>query len=81
MDRDALRTLLQDILRNIVADDGVAIHDESVADEVAGWDSTNHVRLIVAIEEELHIRFQADEIVAPTSVGGLLDLIEAKLKP
>jgi acyl carrier protein len=80
MDRDAIRTKVQDTLRNVVGDDGVVINDESVAGEVRGWDSTNHVRLIVALEEELQIHFETDEIVAPATVGGLLDLIQSKLK-
>jgi acyl carrier protein len=79
MDRDALRTRVQNILRDVVDDDGVVISDETTADEVTDWDSTNHVRLIVAIEEDLHIRFETDEITAPESVGDLLDLIQSKL--
>ncbi len=79
MDRDVLRTKVQNILRDVVDDDGVVISDATTADEVADWDSTNHVRLIVAIEEELHIRFETHEITAPDSVGELLDLIESKL--
>jgi acyl carrier protein len=79
MDRDALRTKLQDILRDVVDDDSLVITDETVADDVVDWDSTNHVRLIVALEEELHIRFETHEITAPESVGELLDLIRSKL--
>jgi acyl carrier protein len=79
MDRDVLRTRVQNILRDVVDDDSVVISDETTADEVTDWDSTNHVRLIVAIEGELHIRFETDEITAPESVGQLLDLIQSKL--
>jgi acyl carrier protein len=57
----------------------VVVTDETVADDVVDWDSTNHVRLIVAIEEEFHIRFETDEITKPESVGDLVDLISAKL--
>ena len=49
MDRDAIRTKLQDILRDVVDDDSVAITDATIADDIARWDSTNHVRLIVAL--------------------------------
>ena len=79
MDRDVLRTKVQNILRDVVDDDSVVITDDMAADDVTDWDSTNHVRLIVAIEEELHIRFETDEITAPESVGELLDLIQSKL--
>jgi acyl carrier protein len=49
------------------------------SDDVAEWDSTNHVRLMVAIEAEFGIRFEVDEITSPESVGELIDLIASKL--
>ena len=79
MERADIRAKVQEILRDIVDDDEVVVTDETVADDVVDWDSTNHVRLIVAIEEEFHIRFETDEITKPESVGDLVDLISAKL--
>jgi acyl carrier protein len=79
MNRDGIRAKVQEILRDVVDDDSVAITDDTVADDVVDWDSTNHVRLIVALEEDLGIRFETDEISAPESVGELVDLIQSKL--
>ena len=79
MNRDELRAKVQEILRDVVDDDGVIITDDTVAEDVVDWDSTNHVRLIVAVEDEFHIRFETDEITTPESVGELVDLIQAKL--
>jgi acyl carrier protein len=79
MDRDAIRAMVQDILRDIVEDDSVVITDATVAEDVVDWDSTNHVRMMVAIEEALNIRFETDEITRPESVGELVDLIQVKL--
>ena len=79
MDRAAIRAKVQEILRDVVDDDDVIVTDDTVAEDVVDWDSTNHVRLIVAIEEEFHIRFETDEITKPESVGDLVDLIQAKL--
>ena len=79
MDRDAIRSAVQEILRDVVDDESVAITDATVAEDVVDWDSTNHVRLIVGIEEALNIRFETDEITQPESVGDLVDLIQAKL--
>ena len=79
MDLAAIRAKVQEILRDVVDDDNVVITDDTVAEDVVDWDSTNHVRLIVAIEEEFHIRFETDEITKPESVGELVDLIRAKL--
>jgi acyl carrier protein len=53
--------------------------DETSAEDVADWDSANHVRLIVAVEEVFHIQFTTDEITAPENVGELVDLVASKL--
>ena len=63
----------------LLDDDTIVVTDETVASDVVDWDSTNHVRLIVALEEELGIRFETDEITAPELVGQLVDLIASKL--
>ncbi len=79
MTRDDIRAKVQDLLRDILDDETIVLTDDMVASDVVDWDSTNHVRLIVALEEELGIRFETEEIAAPESVGQLIDLIAAKL--
>ena len=79
MDRAAIRAKVQAILRDVVDDDEVIVTDDTVAEDVVDWDSTNHVRLIIAVEEAFHIRFDTDEITTPKSVGELVTLIGAKL--
>jgi len=79
MDRDAIRAKVQQILRDVLDDDTVVLTDDTVAEDVVDWDSTNHVRLIVGIEEDLNVRFETDEITRPESVGDLVDLIKSKL--
>ncbi len=79
MDRAEIRSKVQELLRDVVDDDTVVITDDTVAEDVVDWDSTNHVRLIVAIEEQLKVRFETDEITRPESVGELVDLIKSKL--
>lgn len=80
MDRDKIRLKIQELLRDIVDDEAVVLSDDSTAEDVADWDSTNHVRLMVALEQELDIRFETDEIAAPESVGELIILIQSKLQ-
>ena len=79
MERAAVRAKVQEILRDIVDDDEVTITDDTVAEDVVDWDSNNHVRLIVGLEEALNVRFETDEITRPESVGDLVALIQAKL--
>jgi acyl carrier protein len=79
MNREEIRAKIQELLREVVDDETVVLTDESTADDVKGWDSTNHVRLMIALESAFNIRFETDEIIAPESVGELVSLIQGKL--
>lgn len=79
MTRQDLLMKLSAILSEIVEDDNLRLTETTQADDVADWDSTNHVRFLVAIESEFGIRFETDEIGALENVGQLMNLVEAKL--
>jgi acyl carrier protein len=79
MNREEIRAKIQEALRDVVDDDTVALTDATTAEDVKGWDSTNHVRLMIALESAFNIRFETDEIIAPETVGELISLIQSKL--
>ncbi len=81
MDRSEIQTKLTELMRDVFDEDDLVAADALVAEDVADWDSANHVRLMIAIEEEFHITFETDELTAPENVGELTDLIASKLKP
>jgi acyl carrier protein len=81
MTRDDIRARLTEIFREVLDDDGIVLADETTAHDVEEWDSLAHVRLIIAIEAALNIRFTTQEINAPENVGQLIDLIAAKFAP
>ena len=55
------------------------LHDGMTAKDVQGWDSLNHVNLIIQIEQEFNIRFANSEVSALANVGQMKALISAKL--
>jgi acyl carrier protein len=69
-----LTTVFEDIF-----DEEIALTPELSADDVEGWDSVTHIRLILAIEDEFGVKFAAAEIGEPENVGELVELIERKL--
>ena len=79
MNRSEVLSRLTDIMRDVFEEDDLVVTDETTSDDVAEWDSTNHVRLMVAVEAAFDVSFETDEITAPDNVGDLLDLIQAKL--
>ncbi len=72
MHRDAIRDAVQEIWCDVVEVDGVGIIDDPLAEDAADWDSTNHVRLMGAIEQEFNIRFETVEINKPESAPELV---------
>ena len=71
---------LQDVFREVFDDDGLEIRDETVAADVADWDSLNHVKLVVAIEESFGVQFSNREIAGWENVGDMRRALAAKLE-
>ena len=70
---------LQKIIRQVVGDDEVVLKNNTTADEVTGWDSFNHINLIMGVETEFGIRFNVAELENLKNVGDFVDLIEKHL--
>jgi acyl carrier protein len=79
MTRDEILSRVAEILRDVFDDEMLQPTASTTSEDVAEWDSTNHVRLMVAIESEFGIRFETDEITCPENVGQIVDLIETRL--
>jgi acyl carrier protein len=70
---------LTDVFRTIFNMPDLVLRDDLTAREVPGWDSFNHVNLVIAIETEFGVRFATDEVAALQNVGDLKRLLEQKL--
>jgi acyl carrier protein len=79
MTRDEIRARLEDWLADVLDLDQVVLKDESTAEEFADWDSVNHVRLLIKIEQELGFQFNSSDVGMVETAGELIDLIEKKL--
>ena len=70
---------LTDIFRTLFNQPDLVLRNDLTAAEVPGWDSFNHVNLILQIEQEFGLRFQVDEISDLQNVGKLIRLIDSKM--
>ncbi len=70
---------LEPVFRDTFDAPDLVLTPELTARDVATWDSINHIRLMVAIEEEFRIWFATREIDGLNNVGELATLVEAKL--
>jgi acyl carrier protein len=79
MDEATIRSVLQDVFRDVFDDSSIGISRQTTARDIESWDSFNHVRLIVAAEEEFGISFSTAEIADLRNAGELMDLIARHL--
>jgi len=69
---------LTDIFRDVFDDPRLVINPLLTADDVDGWDSLYHIRLMLSVQEAFKIKFSALEIGQLKNVGDLASLIERK---
>ena len=55
------------------------LQDTSVADDVPGWDSLNHVKVILNVEKEFGIRLKGLEVLRLKNIGDLQKLVNSKV--
>ncbi len=67
------------ILKELNLDD-FEINDETTADQVPGWDSLNHLNVILAIEEAFQIQLSSYDIIKCNNIGDLYNLVQSKLE-
>jgi acyl carrier protein len=64
-----LDIVLRNIFREVFDDDELVISDSTSKDNIMEWDSVAHVKLVLAVEDLLSIRFSLDEVTFISSVG------------
>jgi acyl carrier protein len=69
---------LTKIMRDVFDDDNLVATPELTANDVEGWDSVNHITLVVAVEEAFGIKFKSAELEKMKNVGQLVEQIEKK---
>jgi acyl carrier protein len=70
---------LNAIIRRVVGDDAVDVTASTTADDVDGWDSMNHIFIVVELEKRFGVKFHAAEMEELKDVGELTALLKRKL--
>ena len=63
------------VFQDTFDDDTLKVSPETTAQEIEGWDSLNHVVLVLAVEQTFGVRFSSAEVDSMKTVGDLHDLI------
>jgi acyl carrier protein len=70
---------LTDIFRELFANDDIVLTPTTTAADIDGWDSFNHISVIVAVETRFGVKMTTSEIDRLVDVGALVAAIENKL--
>ena len=71
---------LKNVILQVLKLDDFEFNDETTAAEVPGWDSLNHVNVIIEVEKHFNIRLKNIEILRLKNIGELQRLIDSKIK-
>ena len=75
---DPILTRLTSIFREVFDDDDLVLKPELTANDVDGWDSLAHIRLILSVQKAFGVKFSAVEMSRLKNVGDLVALTKHK---
>lgn len=69
---------VNDIVRQVLEDRTIDLAPDTPIDGLAGWDSMNHVAIMVEAECRFDVLFELEDLEAVPTVGHLVQLIRTK---
>ena len=75
MEFNEVMGLLHPIFRDVFDDDELVIEAKTTANDIDGWNSLTHIRLVISREKALDLQFTAAEISELENVGEMIELI------
>lgn len=71
-----VREEMREVFAAVLGCDPDTLEDGSSTQSVRGWDSVNHMQLLLALEEAFGIQFDPEEFASLTTFGTLRARIE-----
>jgi acyl carrier protein len=78
MDEPQIYGRLNHIFQDVFDEDSIQVTPELTAQDVEGWDSLTHVRLLMTVQKAFKIKFSSSEIGRLERVGDLVQLIKER---
>jgi acyl carrier protein len=69
---------LTELFREIFSDDSIILRPETTAKDIEGWDSFNHLSIIVAVETRFNVKMKTSELDKLANVGKLVSAIQSR---
>lgn len=80
MTREEAFTKLTEVFQDVFDDEELTLEDSTSSKDVDGWDSFEHINLIVAVQNAFGIKFSMGETTKLKNVGEMVDLILERTK-
>jgi acyl carrier protein len=78
MDESDIYVRLTEIIQDLFDDDSIIATPALSANDVDGWDSLTHIRLMLTVEKAFKVKFSTSEIGKMETVGDLVTVIKAR---
>ncbi len=78
MEEPAVYEKLTTVFRDVFDEDDLVLTPAMTADDVDGWDSLSHIRLVLAVSKAFGVKFSASEVGSLKNVGEFAALIRTK---
>ncbi len=78
MDDAEIYPRLTKIFHDVFDDDSIVVTPELTANDVDGWDSLTHIRLVLTVERAFGIKLTASQVGKLENVGDLVALIRQR---
>ena len=78
MTNEQIYERLNKIFQNVFDEDRLAVRENTTAEDIDGWDSLEHINLIVAIEDDFGMKFSISEFTGMKNVGAMVEIIRER---
>jgi len=78
MEKEIIVSLVEKVFRKVFGTD-VPFRADMPASEISGWDSLNHVTLVMELEKEFGLEFDLFEALELTSADAIIGFIDRKI--
>lgn len=70
---------VKELMAIVLNIDAAGIDDSTSMDNTPGWDSANHINLVLALEEEFSISFEVSEFELMVSFFDIVQVVGSKI--
>jgi acyl carrier protein len=80
VNQEQILAAVREIIGDVLDQPDVEIDAATTAADVEGWDSFNHINIVIAVERHFAIKFNTAEVEEMHNVGELVALVQQKMK-